>query len=228
MADATTFAEMKKKFDHSELVRKALESVAFIAPKGTAIPETITDASGKLVALPEQWWGLGIVTPDGYQFEAETTKTEVDGHGYSTPVRSDIDKVPRTITVTALEKYKRQFIEMTEGVDLKNVKQKASGEIVYDTPAIVSLGEYCMIVYVRDAKLGEEWLQARAFPLVKLGEIPAESWNNEAQQTPLKFDVLIDTSVGYVQRNFIAGSGPKKYKDLLGFTQETGTPGGRG
>lgn len=221
MAETTTFMDMKKQNDHTELVRKALESVAFVAPKGTKMPETITDDSGKLLALPKEWWGLGIVTPDGYQFEAETTKTEVEGHGYSVPVRVDIDKVPRTITVTALEKYKRQFIELTEGVSLGDVKQKSSGEVVYETPAIVTMGEYCMMIYVRDGREDAQWLLARGYPLVKLGEIPSDSWNNEAMKTPLKFDVLIDTSVGYVQRNYIAGTGPKKYKDILGFAQES-------
>lgn len=229
MADATTIAEMKRKFDHAELIRKALETICVIGPADIALPEHLFGDKGQLAELPEGWWGLGIIKPDGYEFGAETDSSDVEGHGYGDPVRTDINKITRSITVTALEKFKKQFIELTEGVNLSNVKQAANGEVAYETPSIVTMGEYRMITFARDGRPEEEWIWAKVFPKVKLTEFPAETWGNDALETPLKFKVLTDTKVGWPVKTFIGGTGAVKHGKLLDFGQATtggtSTPG---
>lgn len=223
MADTTTIADMKRQFDHAELIRKALETISIIGPADIPLPEHLFADNGQLLKLPEGWWGLGIVKPDGYEFATETNSSDVKGHGYNDPLRNDVDEIVRSISVTALEKFKKQFIELTEGVNLSNVKQAANGEIAYETPSIVTMNEYRMINLARDGRPEEEWIWAKVFPKVKLTEFPADAWGTDALETPLKFKVLIDTKVGWPVKTFIGGTGAVKHGKLLDFGQATGT-----
>lgn len=223
MAGSTTIADMKRKYDHAELIRKALETICVIGPADIALPEHLFGDNGQLLELPEGWWGLGVVKKDGYEFGTETDSSDVEGHGYNDSLRTDIIKIARSISVTALEKFKKQFIELTEGVNLSNVKQAANGEINYKTPSIVKMGEYRMILLARDGRPEEEWIWAKVYPKVQLTEFPADAWGNDALETPLKFKILTDTKVGWTVDTFIGGTGAKKHGKLLDFGQATGT-----
>lgn len=223
MAKTTTIAQIKQENDHAELVRRVLESVAWIAPMEIPLFESITDDNGQLLKLPEGWWPLGMIDTSGTEFGTDVNKTETKVFGYSVPVRIDIDEVPRTVTVTAMEKFKRELHALSTGVNLDNVEQRANGEIKITAPAIVEMGTYRMFTLGRDGKTGHEIYTAKLFPKVQLSEFPAESWTNEAVKTPLKFDVLMDTAVGAPYIEFIAGPGAKEMSGLLGYKQAGNT-----
>ena len=61
----TTVEAMKKRYNKSKNVRKALNVLAFVAPLTTAVPDALTDAGGALKEIPAEWTPLGIFTTDG-------------------------------------------------------------------------------------------------------------------------------------------------------------------
>ncbi|MDU1351270.1 MAG: hypothetical protein E6943_00910 [Actinomyces sp.] len=215
-----TFAQLKSESDNRNLVRKTLQAVCFLAPTSAALPDALTDTSGALQELPKDYWPVGLVTPDGYAFAADTTKEDVDALGYSQPVRSDITKVAKSIEVTVLETLKKNVQGLIRGMDMSSVKAGTNGEVTFDEPGMPTFTEYRMIVISQDGPADSEWLVGRGYPLVKLSEIPEEVWNSsDATQCKLKFDVFPDPKLGTSCRHYIAGTGAVKYKDALGYTQ---------
>ncbi|MCI6583455.1 MAG: hypothetical protein MSC45_00095 [Mobiluncus sp.] len=217
-----TMAELKKLGDHAELIGKALETVAFIAKPDVPIIESFFDtATGDMLKLPEGWWGLGMVTTDGWTFSNESESNEVQALGYADPVRIDNVKNTRTISVTALEKYKKQLIELSEGVDLSAVKMSASGEVKYDAPAIAVMKEYRLLTIARDGAPGDERYDVLLYPRVQLTKFPESAWNTEAMQVPLEFKAMVDTKAGTACRRFLGGPWMKKHAGATGFEIES-------
>lgn len=221
---ATTIQDMKKKADNFGLVRKIQNAVAFLAPVGTALPEKMLTAEGKLEELPAAFLPVGLVTPSGYEYGTETETAEVEALGYMEPVRKDIVKVTKSVTFTAYETFKKHVLELIKGVDLSAVKQDpASGEIVFDEPAVPINREYVLVIIGQDGPPEAEWIVGRAYPRVKLEELPVEVWSKEdAVQSEIKLSVFNDSTVGTAVRHFIGGTGAVEHKDALGFEQAPG------
>ncbi|MBS6101826.1 MAG: hypothetical protein KH751_04325 [Actinomyces sp.] len=216
---AKTFAQLKAESDNRNLVRKTLQALAFLAPVSTGLPTALTDQAGALQELPEGYWPIGLVTPDGYSFTADTTKEEVDALGYSQPVRSDITKVAKSVEVTVLETLKRNVQGLIRGMDMSQIKAAASGEVTFDEPDMPAFGEYRLVIISQDGPADAEWLIGRGYPLVKISEIPEEVWNSsDATSVKLKFDVFPDPKLGTSCRHYIAGNAALKYKDALGYS----------
>lgn len=215
----TSFAAIKQAADNRKLVRKVLQAVAFLAPTSVDLPASLTDESGALQALPTGFWPVGLVTPDGYTFAADTTKEDVDALGYVEPVRSDITKIARTVEFTALETYKRNLQGLIHGRDMSTVTPAAtSGEIVFDDPSMPTFDEFRLIIIGQDGPATEEWLMGRGYPLVKLKEIPEEVWkSSDPTQSKISLDVFSDPTLGTPCRNYLAGTGAKKNATALGY-----------
>lgn len=213
----TTFDALKKASDNRKLVRKTLQAVAFMAPTSVQLPAALTGADGALVELTG-YWPVGLVTPDGYTFAADTTKEDVDALGYVEPVRSDITKVAKSVEMTALETFKRNLQGLLLGRDMSTVTAAESGEIVYDEAAMPTFDEFRLVIIGQDGPAEESWLMGRGYPLVKLKEIPEEVWkSSDPIQSKLSFDVYTDQEIGTPCRHYLAGTGAKKYKDALGY-----------
>lgn len=217
MAD-TTFAAMKQKADKRKNVRKILQAVAFLAPTSVDLPATLTGTNGKLQELPSGWWPVGLVSPDGYTFAADTTKEDVDAMGYVEPVRSDITRVARTVEMTALETYRKNLLGLIHGRDMTGVTPKEGGEISFDDPSMPTFSEFRLLIIGQDGPADEEFILGRAYPLVKLKEIPEEVWKaSDPASVKLSFDVFTDPALGTPCRHYMAGTGVVKYKDAMGF-----------
>lgn len=219
-----TFAQLKAEADNRNLVRKTLQAVAFLAPVSAELPESLTDDTGALQALPKDYWPIGLVTPDGYSFTADTTKEDVDALGYSQPVRSDITKVAKSVEVTILETLKRNVQGLIRGMDMSQIKaDETTGAVVFDEPDMPTFQEFRLLIISQDGPADSEWLIARGYPLVKIAEIPEEVWNaSDANSVALKFDVFPDPELGTPCRHYIAGNAALKYKDALGYTAVEG------
>ena len=97
-----TFATIQQEADNRNLVRKIQKAVAFLAPTSVELPETLFGAAGALIDLKAAGWlPVGLVTPDGYEFGRDISKSDVSALGYASPVRSDVDAVARTVKFTA-------------------------------------------------------------------------------------------------------------------------------
>src|SRR5699024_12405865 len=109
-------------------------------------PEQLTGADGTLETLPEEWLPVGIVSPDGYTFDTDIDKDEIDVLGYASPVRTDIMSVVRSITFTPLDYGRRHMLELTYGQDLSNVTPSDGGEITFDEVDLPMNDEWRLLV----------------------------------------------------------------------------------
>lgn len=219
------FAEVKTAADSASLVRKILEAVVFLAPTTTALPASLTDAAGALVALPAGYWPLGLFTGEGLERTIEVEKEEVEAFGYALPVRTDITKAPSTLKVTPQEFGRKNLMEVIYGMDLSTIVQggaATSGEIIFNEPPLPVLREYRFIMIGRDGTPDSEWLIGLGFGRVKLATLPNTKWaEGEPFTHELEFNVLVDEATGSPARHYIGGTAPKAtaMRTKLGFTQ---------
>lgn len=203
-----TFSELKAAADSAGQVRKVLEAIAFWIPMTVALPEKLLDENKSFLELPEGSVPLGMVTKDGYKFATEVSKQETDAFGYANPVRTDIDKAPKTIEFTLLQDGRQLVASLVYGMDLSAVPTLPSGEVVFDEPPIPVMDEGRLVLIGRDGIGLKEQFRGRGYPRVKLAEVPEEAWETENPvQYPLKLDVLTDENIGTPCRHYLGGKG---------------------
>lgn len=217
-----TFDEIRTKADNRALVRKAQKAVAFIAPLSVELPAKLIESPGKLVDLATSGFKpVGLVTPDGYQFSREVEKEDIDALGYASPVRSDVTKVPRSITMTLLEYGRKHIMELIYGTDLSNVKAAAhTNEIVFEEPDMPVGAEYRLLTVAADGPADDQWIMGKGFYRVKLTAGGGQNWQQEgAIQTEVTFDVFSDEKAGTPVRHYLGGTGVGKNLTALDYAQ---------
>lgn len=219
-----TFDTIRQASDNRKLVRKIQKAVGFIAPQSVDLPTSLFTGGTFTDFKTEGFIPLGLVTPDGYTFAGEREKEDVDALGYTSPTRSDVTRVPRTISMTLLETGKRAVEELKRGVDLSTVTQDpTSGEITFDEPDMPLDQEYRLLIIGVDGPLDEQWVLGKGYGAVKLANLGDEVWGQEgAVQSEITLDVFTDDEIGTPVRHFMGGTGALKYKDVLGYTQAVG------
>jgi len=216
-----TFQTIQQGADTRGLVRKLQKAIAFIAPTTVELPTTLFEAGGTLVDLKAAGFlPVGLVTPDGYEFGRDVSKSDVSALGYASPVRSDVDSVARSVKMTALETGKKHMLELTYGTDLSAVTQAtATGEIVVDEPDLPVGQEYRLLVIGSDGPAADNWILGRGYGLVKLAATDSQKWGtSDALTQAFTFDVFTDDEIGTPVRHYIGGTGAVKAKTDLGFT----------
>jgi hypothetical protein len=217
-----TFATIQQEADERALVRKIQKAVAFLAPKSVVLPESLFGVGGALIDLKALGFlPVGLVTPDGFEFGRDVSKSDVSALGYASPVRSDVDTVARAITFTALETGKKHMQELSLGTDLTAVTQDpTSGEIIIDEPDLPVGQEYRLLVIGSDGPAAENWILGRGYGSVKLASADSQTWGtSDAVQQSYTFDVFTDDEIGTPVRHYIGGTGAVANKLALGFTQ---------
>ncbi|GAA3405056.1 hypothetical protein [Pseudarthrobacter polychromogenes] len=215
-----TFATQMAEADSRALIRKIQRAIGFLAPLTVELPTTLYNAGSLIDLKTAGFLPVGIVSPDGWNFSREIEKEDVDALGYASPVRSDVTRVPRSVSFTPLEKGRKHMLELTYGTDLSGVTQAANGEIVFDEPDVPINAEYRLLVLGDDGPATENWILGKGFGRVKLSGTAEEVWGREGTvSSQITLDVFTDDELGTPVRHFIAGTGAVKYKDVLGFTQ---------
>lgn len=202
-----TFAEMKDTADSPELIRRALQGVSFLAPMETELFDSILDpANGGLFTMPTGWLPIGVVSTDGFTFSSDIDKTDTEAWGYSVPVRTDINKAPKQVKVTPLEKYRRLIQEVSLGMDLSTVAATTAGEVVFDEADLPESLEYRLFVLFMDGTVTKPFYRGKLFSRVKLAETGDEKWNTDDDATgqELTLDVLLGPE-GFPVRHFMGG-----------------------
>lgn len=215
------FEDIRQAADNRKLVRKIQKAYAFLLPSTAAMPASLY-TTGALTDFNETAGAisLGIVTPDGWSFSREVETADIDGLGYASPVRSDITRVPRSVTVTAIESGRKEIQELKYGTVITETQAAATGEVVFDEPDLPAAKEYRLIVVGQDGPADEEWIMGKGFPAVKLTGTGEEVWGSEgAVSQELTFSVFVDDVTGTPVRHYLAGSGAVAFKDVLGYTQ---------
>ncbi|GAP53962.1 hypothetical protein AHiyo6_05270 [Arthrobacter sp. Hiyo6] len=216
-----TFATIQQESDNRNLIRKIQKAIAFLAPTSVELPASLFDVGGALVDLKALGYlPVGLVTPDGYEFGRDVSKSDVSALGYASPVRSDVDSVARSVKMTALETGKKHMLELTYGTDLSAVTQAAtSGEIVFDEPDLPVGQEYRLIVIGSDGPAAANWIMGRGYGTVKLAATDSQKWGtSDAVTQAYTFDVFTDDTIGTPVRHYIGGTGAVANKTALGFT----------
>lgn len=217
-----TFATIQAEADDRSLVRKVQRVAIFIARKTVELPAALTGPDSLPIDLKAAGWlPVGLVTPDGITFGREIEKEDVEALGYASPVRSDILRVPRTVSFTALEKGKKHMLELSKGMDLTNVEQALNGEIVIDEPDLPIAEEWRLLAVGDDGPATANWILGMGFGAVKLTSTGDETWGREgAISNELSFDVFTDEEIGVPVRQYIGGTAAKA-STSLGFTKAT-------
>jgi len=216
-----TFATIQQESDNRNLVRKIQKAVAFLAPTSVDLPTTLFGTGGALVDLKAAGFlPVGLVTPDGYEFGRDISKSDVSALGYASPVRSDVDSVARSVKFTALESGKKNLLEVTYGTDLSAVTQAtASGEVVFDEPDLPVGQEYRLLIIGSDGPAAENWIIGRGYGSVKLASTDSQKWGtSDAVTQSYTFDVFTDAEIGTPVRHYQGGTGAVVHKTALGFT----------
>ena len=215
----TTVEAMKKRYNKSKNVRKALNVLAFVAPLTTAVPDALTDAGGALKEIPAEWTPLGIFTTDGGEITPDVTVDDVDGLGYAEPVRSDLTKASKTIKLNIFELFRKEMLSLTHGIDLSQVKANATtGETVFDDPLLPAIPEKRLLIIAADGPADEEWIMGWCFTRAKLVSIPTIPLKaTDPIKGDLVFKAFADETVGTACRNYYGGSAAIKYRDITGF-----------
>ena len=214
-----TLAELQTEYDSRGLVRKIQRAVALLAPLTVDLPEALTGPDSLPIDLKaEGFLPIGIVSADGYSFGSDIEKDDIDALGYSSFVRSDITRVARTISFTALETGRKHLSELLHGVDLSNVQMDTNGEIVWEEPDLPTGQEFRFLVVGSDGPADTNWVIGKGYPTVKLASVGEESWSKEgALQREVTLDVFTDEDEGYPVRHYLGGTATQKYADVLGY-----------
>ena len=216
----TTFAELQNQSDQRKLVRKIQKAVALIAPRTVPLPAALFTAAGQLVDLKAAGWlPLGIVTPDGYEFARDVETEDIDGLGYASPVRTDVTRVPRSITTTLIESGRKHVNELIYGTDLSTATQDpVTGEVVFDEPDMPANREYRLLLLGQDGPADEEWVLGKGYGTVSLTAGGGATWGQEgAVGSEVTLKVYSDDEIGTPVRHYLGGTGALKYKDVLGY-----------
>lgn len=215
-----TFDEIQVQADERKLVRKIQKAVALIAPREVELPESLYTGPGQLIDLQAAGWlPLGIVTPDGYEFGRDVETEDIDGLGYASPVRTDVTRVPRSVTTTLIESGRKHVQELIYGVDLDAATQDPkTGEVVFDEPDMPANREFRLLVLGKDGPADEEWVMGKGYGTVQLTAGGGNTWGQEgAVATEVTLTVYSDDELGTPVRHYMGGTGAAKYADVLGY-----------
>lgn len=217
---APTIATLMQDADSRGLVRKVRRAMGFLAELDTDLPETLTAADMQPIDLKAAGFKpIGIVTPEGYRFRREVEKANVDALGYASPIRTDVQRVARQITVNPMHYGQRHLQELRYGVDLSDVQQDPeTGEVVFDEQDIPVDKEYRLLVVADDGPATANWILGRGYFAVKVASTGEENWGGDgAVQPELVLDVFTDEDAGVPVRHYLGGTGAKASADILGY-----------
>lgn len=215
-----SFADMQKEADSRGLVRKIQRAVGCLAPLNVDLPEKITDENKQPIDLfTAGYIPLGIMTADGWTFGRDIEKDDIDALGYSSFVRTDITRVARTVSFTAMQTGLRILNELTLGQDLSSVTPDENDEIVFDEVDLPIGQEYRLLVIGDDGPATANWVIAKGFPNVKLAEVGEETWGKEGVvQREVTLDIFADEDLGTPVRHYMGGTAVGQYLDVLGYS----------
>lgn len=201
-----SFADAKLEAFQGSKAYKALEGIAYLAPMSAPLVTTITDTDGEFKKPDAAYLPVGYVSTDGYTFSNDTDTEEVEAHGFSSAVRTDITKITAEVSFTAMNVFNANLIGTAYSMDLSEVKAGLNGEVTFDRPSLPEKQYYRLLVVYRDSATNV--LRGKLFTKVALSELPEEVFSAEdAHQLELTFTAEVDEVAGTYVREFFSGKG---------------------
>jgi hypothetical protein len=208
----------------TELIRKARDGSAFLAPSDADPITNLTSGAGAdLTALPDDYEDLGWVSSDGASYARSVSTSDVTSFGSVEPTRSDITSDTITMQVTAQE-TKLTTIGLYTGADLSAATAAVTtGEFQVEKPSRPGARFYRLLgLFVDDSDFGEIYV-ARFMPRAKVTEFGEQQFTDG--DTPISYQITFsgyeDSSLGYSHKWIFAGPGWKHLLASMGVTQAT-------
>lgn len=208
----------------TELIRKARDGSAFLAPYSTAALTAITTgSSADLVTLPTGYKDLGWCSADGAKYARATTESNVKSFGSVEATRSDITSDTITMDVTAQE-TKLLTLGLYTGADLSATKAAfTTGEFQVEKPSRPSALFYRLLgLFVDDGDAGEIYV-GRYMPRAKVTSFAEQQFTDG--DVPISYGVTFsgyeDSVLGYSHKWFFGGPGWKALLTQMSIIQAT-------
>ncbi|WGW12752.1 hypothetical protein LWF01_02975 [Saxibacter everestensis] len=205
-----TMAELKTAADSSNLVRKILESVIYVAPETAAPIDNILDAGGALIAKPADYKFVGMIGKDsGITFGSDMDSETVEAHGYNSPVRTDITGSEKTVQFTAIETNKTT-LELHYGLDLSAVTAAATtGMVKFKEPNLENRPICRMLLLGVDGIGANQHIYGKFYPRVQVTEASETTWSaSDSLAYELTFSAYPDPVLGYPVQHFLKFPAP--------------------
>ena len=214
----------------AELIRKATDGSAFVAPVSASPITTLTTYTAAvagppaiparidLTELPSDYDDLGWLTNEGMQFSREVSNSETTSFGSISPTRTDITSDTSTLAVTAQE-TKLLSIGMATGADLSALVLAAdTGELSIAKPSRPKTRHYRVLsLAVDENEFGEIYI-ARFFPRAKVTNFGDQAYGSEGEIAwSVTLTGEVDSTLGYSERWLFGGAGWKGLAAKMGF-----------
>ena len=207
---------------NNDNVRKGMAGAVFVAPMSAPPVTAITDTQGALVAVPAPYKPFGWISEDGVTWPRETEVSEIFGWGGSEPIRSDLRRATKRMTVTAFE-TNRTVLEEYLGQDLSAVTTASGGESSFDEAPLPPFPFRRVLVIARDTASGGEYYRGQHFLRAKVTEVSEQTWADA--DTPISYQITYtafqDADEGTAVRHFLGGPGRNAADE--GFPAEPGS-----
>lgn len=205
-----TYAALRDK--KTQLIRKARDGSAFVAPYSTASITTLTTGAGSdLVTLASGWEDLGWTSTDGVTYGRSTDVSNVSSFGSVEPTRSDVTKDEITMGVTAQE-TKLLTLGLYTGADVSALEATTvTGEVKIAKPSRPGFRYYRVLgLFVDDGDDGEIYV-GRYMPRARITEFGEQKFTDgeDPISYPLTFTGYEDSVLGFSHAWYFGGPGWK-------------------
>lgn len=214
-----TWDQLQRSLETTKAVRKVLGAILVLGPEDAPVPGNLTDDGVLINAMPEEYWPVGILSPDGLNFEREVNSEGVEALGHFSPVREDITGGARRLTFTALEVMNRHVIELSEGIDLSGITPDAeTGELSYEVPDRPNQVFYRAFALAFDGSTVRPVLDGKFFPRVSVTSFPSDSWTKtDPRSSEIGLTAYLDDELGFIEKRSLAGLGFLDHAPRLGW-----------
>lgn len=223
------WTEFQNAHENTNNVRKSLGTIIALAPIDAPEVTQILDTDGRsIMPLPEQYWPVGLLTPDGVNQERDSDTEEVEAHGHLTPVREDITSDSRTITTNAYEIHRKNLVALAEGIPVESLPELGAGEheLSYELPPTVNKTYYRCLIIDFDGTSAEPYIDAWFYPRISQTSFPSMALNkSDPRSYELTFKAFADSDLGYIAKKFHAGLGFSRTAASNGWTVESAPAG---
>lgn len=210
---------------HNRKLRRhgGLKQIFYLAPDTTPVLTSLFEAPNTMINPTEMgFFSVGLLTDEGLNFEDTFEVEGTPSAGYLQNTREDLSSTTNTVSVTLQESYNRYVESVVRGADYTGVEMGENGEIVYDNPSFPIFQEFRGLALAVDGPPDDQWIMGEFYFALKLSARDARAWaNGSTVDRPVTFTAFPDTELNIPSRSFVAGTGPQKHAEALGFGEPT-------
>jgi len=214
-----SFADMQE--HATQLIRKGLTGSVFVAPYSSDdIINELLDEDGSLLALPEDYTDVGVITKDqGVSWSRDVDFADVESLGYAEPTRRDVITDVTGIEFT-MQETKAKALELYEGVSLDDIAGTLAGtdhmNITFDKPDRPAALYYRVLALFKDGEGADAFYFAKWLPRCSVTDRSEQSWQEgEEVQYGVTMTAFNDPEVGTAVRTLLGV--PASAGTLMGF-----------